>query len=147
VLIFGHPFFQSGQVRLPLSTATITTILGNLNTSFKIGTPGTPVGTATQDRRAAVAGRLGPPPALMPLHVVVRGTSAREQRFAFQCIEDRSLLSQLVVRRSSTACSNRAVRPRNRRPSGASRCGAVAADCGWAISPPENPRSTTSRRG
>jgi len=96
VLIFGHPFFQSGQVRLPLSTANITTILGNLNTSFKIGTPGTPVGTATQDRRAAVAGRLGPAPALMPLRVVVRGTSAREQRFAFECVEDRSLLSQLV---------------------------------------------------
>ena len=96
VLIFGHPFFQSGQVRLPLSTANITTILGNLNTSFKIGTPGTPVGTATQDRRAAVAGRLGPSPALMPIRVVVRGTSPREQRFAFECVEDRSLLSQLV---------------------------------------------------
>jgi len=96
VLIFGHPFFQSGQVRLPLSKANITTVLGSLNTSFKIGTPGTPVGTATQDRRAAVAGRLGSSPALMPMRVVVRGATPREQRFSFQCIEDRSLLPQLV---------------------------------------------------
>ena len=96
VLLFGHPFFHSGQVRLPLSNARITTVMGSVNTSFKIGTPGAPVGTATQDRRAAVAGRLGPSPALMPLRVVVSGTSPREQRFTFQCIEDRALLPQLV---------------------------------------------------
>ncbi len=97
VLIFGHPFFQSGEVRLPLSTARIATILGNVNTSFKLGIAGTPVGTATQDRRAAVAGRLGAPPPLMPIRVVVRGAGPREQRFAFESIDDRSLLPQLLT--------------------------------------------------
>ncbi|MCE9627690.1 MAG: hypothetical protein K8R56_07230 [Candidatus Eisenbacteria bacterium] len=96
VLIFGHPFFQSGAVRLPLSTASITTILGNLNTSFKMGVAGTPVGTATQDRRAAVAGRLGPVPAMLPIRVSVQGAAPGVQRFAFEAIDDRSLLSQLV---------------------------------------------------
>ena len=96
VLIFGHPFFQSGAVRLPLSTARITTILGNLNTSFKLGVAGTPVGTATQDRRAAVAGRIGPVPDLLPIRVIVRGASPREQYFTFEAIDDRSLLPQLV---------------------------------------------------
>ncbi len=96
VLIFGHPFFRSGEVRLPLSTARITTILGNLNTSFKLGVAGTPVGTATQDRRAAVGGRLGTPPQLMPIRVSVRGTSPRVQQFAFESIDDRSLLPQLL---------------------------------------------------
>jgi hypothetical protein len=96
VLIFGHPFFQSGEVRLPLSTAHITTILGSLNTSFKLGVAGTPVGTATQDRRAAVAGRIGNPPQLMPIRVSVRGASPHAQQFAFESIDDRSLLPQLV---------------------------------------------------
>jgi hypothetical protein len=96
VLIFGHPFFQSGEVRLPLSTARITTILGNFNTSFKLGAAGTPVGTATQDRRAAVAGRLGTPPQLMPIRVTVRGASPRAEEFAFESIDDRSLLPQLL---------------------------------------------------
>jgi len=96
VLIFGHPFFQSGDVRLPLSTAHITTILGSLNTSFKIGTPGTPVGTATQDRRAAVAGRLGPSPRLLPMRVEVRGTRPRPQVFRFESVEDRALLPQML---------------------------------------------------
>jgi hypothetical protein len=73
VLLFGHPFFQSGGIRLPLSTASITTIMGSLNTSFKLGVPGTPIGTATQDRRTAVAGRLGATPSLMPIRVEVTG--------------------------------------------------------------------------
>ena len=96
VLMFGHPFFHSGEVRLPLSTARITTILGSLNTSFKLGVAGAPIGTATQDRRTAVAGRLGPTPRLLPIRVIVRGTQPREQRFAFESIDDRSLLPQIV---------------------------------------------------
>ncbi len=96
VLIFGHPFFQSGSIRLPLSTARITTILGNLNTSFKLGVPGDPVGTATQDRRAAVAGRLGASPALMPIRLDVRGAASRAQTFRFEAIDDRALLPQLL---------------------------------------------------
>ncbi|MEO5880512.1 MAG: SpoIVB peptidase S55 domain-containing protein, partial [Candidatus Eisenbacteria bacterium] len=33
ILIFGHPFFQAGDVRLPLSTATITTIVASSQSS------------------------------------------------------------------------------------------------------------------
>jgi hypothetical protein len=96
VLLFGHPFFQSGEVRLPLSTARITTVLGSLQASFKVGTPGSPVGTATQDRRAAVAGRLGPAPALLPVRVDIQGMGAGTRRFRFETVEDRNLLGQLV---------------------------------------------------
>lgn len=102
VLLFGHPFFQSGEVRLPLSTARITTVLGNVNTSFKIGTPLVPVGTATQDRRSAVAGRLGPSPKLLPIRTIVRGATPQAQNFTFESVEDRSLLPLLV----STAALN-----------------------------------------
>ena len=96
VLIFGHPFFHSGEVRLPLSTARITTIVSSLETSFKLGVPGTPIGTATQDRRAAVAGRLGPSPTMLPLAVDVTQAGRPTQHFRFEAIEDRALLSQLV---------------------------------------------------
>ncbi len=95
VLIFGHPFFQAGPVRLPLSTASIVTILPSVNTSFKLGMSGTPVGTATQDRRAAVAGRLGATPRLMPFTVRVE-QEGRAQDFRFEAVEDRLLLPQLV---------------------------------------------------
>jgi hypothetical protein len=95
VLIFGHPFFQSGEVRLPLSTAHIVGILASLSSSFKLGVPGTPVGVATQDRRAAVAGRLGAAPALLPFSVDV-DASGKRQLFHFETIEDRTLMPQLV---------------------------------------------------
>jgi hypothetical protein len=90
ILLFGHPFFQSGDVRLPLSTAHITTVLGSLSSSFKLGVPGTPVGTATQDRRTAVAGRLGPAPRLLPIRVRVAGASPRAQVFRYETIDDRT---------------------------------------------------------
>ncbi len=95
VLLFGHPFFQSGAVRLPLSTADIVTILPSVNISFKLGVPGVPVGTATQDRRAAVAGRLGPAPSLLPFRVKVI-QEGRTQEFRFEGVEDRMLIGQLV---------------------------------------------------
>lgn len=95
VLIFGHPFFQAGPVRLPLSTAHIVTILPSVNTSFKLGMAGVTVGTATQDRRAAVAGRLGAGPRLLPFTVRVE-QEGHPQDFRFEAIEDRMLLPQLV---------------------------------------------------
>lgn len=97
VLIFGHPFFQSGEVRMPLSTAEIVGILPSLENSFKLGEPGTPVGTATQDRRTAVAGRLGPVPELLPIRVSVASDGRPTQQFHFESIEDRGLLPQLAA--------------------------------------------------
>ena len=96
VLIFGHPFFQSGRVRLPLATANITTIVASELISFKLGMPGTPVGVATQDRRAAVGGKVGAPPHLMPVSVAIAATERPERRFHFESIEDRALAPQLV---------------------------------------------------
>ncbi len=97
LLIFGHPFFQAGDVRMPLSTAHIVGILPSLYDSFKLGVPGTPIGVATQDRRTAVGGRLGGVAHLMPFSVSVRGTTGREQVFRFESIEDRTLMPQLVA--------------------------------------------------
>lgn len=96
VLIFGHPFFQSGHVRMPLATASITTIVASELISFKLGMPGTPVGVATQDRRAAVGGRVGPTPRLMPVSVAIAGSGRAERRFRFESIEDRAMAPQLV---------------------------------------------------
>jgi hypothetical protein len=96
VLIFGHPLFQSGDVRLPLSTASITTIVASDLTSFKLGVRGRAVGTLNQDRRAAMSGRIGPPPRLLPIAVDVAGAGRAPQHFRFASVEDRLLAPQLV---------------------------------------------------
>jgi hypothetical protein len=96
VLIFGHPFFQSGDVKLPLSTATITTVVSSQMSSFKLGVTGREAGTVTQDRRAAVAGVIGGAPHLLPVAVAVKGAAPEPQRFRFETIEDRALAPQLI---------------------------------------------------
>jgi len=98
VLIFGHPFFQSGDVRMPLSTAEIATIVPSEISSFKLGVRGREVGIATQDRRSAVAGHLGGAPHMLPFSVsITDGTpSSRVQRFGFETLEDRALAPSLI---------------------------------------------------
>jgi hypothetical protein len=82
---------------MPLSTADIIGILPSLENSFKLGEPGIPVGTATQDRRPAVAGRLGAVPALLPIRVTVQAQGFPVQQFHFESIEDRGLFPQLMA--------------------------------------------------
>ena len=95
VLLFGHPFFQSGDVLLPLSTATITTVVSSEYLSFKLGAPGREVGVVTQDRRAGVSGTIGPRARLLPMAVRVEGAPGT-RRFHFEMVEDRMLAPQLA---------------------------------------------------
>ena len=96
VLIFGHPFFQAGDVRMPLSTAVITTIVASQQNSFKLGERGNEVGVATQDRRTAVGGQLGQFTHLMPITITIEAEGRPVQRFHFESIEDRSLAPLLL---------------------------------------------------
>ena len=98
ILIFGHPLFQSGDVRMPLSTAEIATIIPSEISSFKLGVRGREAGVATQDRRSAVAGHLGGAPHMLPFSVsITDGTPASStQRFHFETLEDRALAPSLV---------------------------------------------------
>ncbi len=97
ILAFGHPFFQAGDVRLPMATAEIATVIASDATSFKIGLRGDPVGTIEQDRRAGIAGVLGPGPAMLPIAVHVRGITEQAQHYRFESIEDRSMAPLLVA--------------------------------------------------
>jgi SpoIVB peptidase S55 len=96
VLLFGHPFFQSGEVRLPLSTAEITTIVSSEVSSFKLGVRGRDAGVVQQDRRAAVSGTLGGSVHLLPVTVRIEGEGRAPQTFHFESIEDRTLAPSLV---------------------------------------------------
>jgi hypothetical protein len=67
VLLFGHPFFQSGNVRMPMATADIVTVVSSNQMSFKLGQRVDEVGAVTEDRRAGVAGLLGAKVEMLPL--------------------------------------------------------------------------------
>jgi hypothetical protein len=97
LVALGHPFFQAGDVRLPLASAEVATVIASQAISFKIGLRGQSVGTIEQDRRSGIAGTLGPSPPMLPVGVRVRGVTEPEQRFRFESIEDRTLAPLLIA--------------------------------------------------
>jgi hypothetical protein len=97
VLIFGHPFFQAGAVRMPLATAEIITIIPSALSSFKLGVRGREVGVALQDRRPAVAGVLNGRAHMLPLTVNVTMAETRRQQFHFEMVEDRGFAPTLAA--------------------------------------------------
>ena len=60
LLAFGHPFFQWGNVEMPLAQAEILTIVRSLPSSFKLSNMGGVVGRVYQDRLTGIAAELGP---------------------------------------------------------------------------------------
>ena len=61
---WGHPFFQIGDVEMPLVSGYVHTIVPSSALSFKLGSGAEIVGTATGDRRSGIFGRLGVEPRL-----------------------------------------------------------------------------------
>lgn len=89
VYAFGHPFYNVGPVRYPMMRAYVHALLPSLAISSKIAAVGDVIGTIEQDRATAVYGRLGPAPALIPVHVTLASAGrGRTDRFAFDVVDD-----------------------------------------------------------
>ncbi len=73
VVAFGHPLLGLGEVALPLCHAEVLTILPSQMQSVKVANIGPVIGTIRQDRLSAVAGELGPGPAMIPVEIARPG--------------------------------------------------------------------------
>jgi hypothetical protein len=69
---FGHAFNGEGRIALPMGTGSISTVVANLEASFKLGTLSKATGTLTTDQTVGVAGTIGVIPPMVPieLHIV-----------------------------------------------------------------------------
>src|SRR5215471_19352316 len=85
---FGHPFFSFGPTAFPLTRATVYTSLPSLMSSFKIATMGDVVGTMQQDRATAIAGTLGPGPAVVPVTVTLEPEHGAKRTFKYTVVND-----------------------------------------------------------
>jgi hypothetical protein len=74
VYAFGHPFYNLGPARFPLTRAHVFTMLPSLMNSFKIASLGETIGTMQQDRATAIAGTLGKGPKLVPMTITLHST-------------------------------------------------------------------------
>jgi len=68
---FGHSLFAQGPIELPLASGVIHTIVPNMMSSFKLGSPFKPIGTLYSDQKSGVAGRMGTIPKMVPMDVRV----------------------------------------------------------------------------
>ena len=71
ILAFGHPLLNRGRTGYLLTAAEIHGVVRSTSFPFKIGSAGAPVGVVLEDRRAGIAGRVGPLPPLVGVRTVV----------------------------------------------------------------------------
>ncbi|MBO5245211.1 MAG: hypothetical protein J6B02_03840 [Selenomonadales bacterium] len=92
MVAFGHPFMQIGNSNYFLANSEIYTTIDTLETGFKVGATGAPIGLINQDRSAGIAGVVGKLPATIPMEItVVDHESGIEKTFYLQAIHNEAL--------------------------------------------------------
>src|SRR5690242_16521868 len=78
VYLCGHPFLSLGDIQIPMARSRVVTTLSSDLASTKIVNVGGSIGTITGDHLTAVTGKLGAPPAMIPLDLtlLVSGTES-----------------------------------------------------------------------
>jgi hypothetical protein len=100
VYAFGHPLYNLGPIAFPMTRADVVAVLPSLATSSKLASLGAVVGTVSQDRATAIAGRLGPAPRLIPVAVTLNSRRGPSRTFSFGVADDQlftPLLTFLAV--------------------------------------------------
>lgn len=96
VMAFGHPFFNLGPTRMPLTRARVITVVPSLLNSIKLAALGPTIGVMDQDRATAIGGTLGPAPRTIPLRVSHDTRGGPPRIFHLEVSEDQ-LFTPLLV--------------------------------------------------
>ncbi|MBI3402620.1 MAG: hypothetical protein HY048_14470 [Acidobacteria bacterium] len=88
VYAFGHPMYNLGPTAYPMTRAYVYTVLPSLFSSMKLSSTGDVIGTFTQDRATAIAGRLGPGPRTIPITLSLESSRAAKRTFHFTVVND-----------------------------------------------------------
>ena len=95
VYLCGHPFLNLGNVQLPMARSRVLTTLSSNLASTKIVNVGGSIGTITGDHVTAVTGKLGAPPAMIPLELSLTAGST-EKKLHFEVVDHPKLTPLLV---------------------------------------------------
>ena len=96
VYLCGHPFLSLGDVQLPMARSRVVTTLSSELASTKIVNVGGSIGTITGDHLTAVTGKLGAPPAMIPLELTLSVAGA-EKKLHFEIVNHPRLTPLLVA--------------------------------------------------
>lgn len=100
IYAFGHRFLSIGPTELPFARSEVMTLLPNLSSSFKISSPKEWMGTISQDRNTAIAGRLGRRARMVPVFISMARAGKKLEGYDLQMANDRFLapfLMQIAV--------------------------------------------------
>jgi len=100
VYLCGHPFLSLGNVQLPMARSRVVTTLSSDLASTKIVNVGGSIGTITGDHLTAVTGKLGAPPAMVPLDLTLVTTEAgspKQKTLHFEIVNHPKLTPLLVA--------------------------------------------------
>src|SRR5213079_2608568 len=100
VFLCGHPFLNLGDVQLPMARSRVVMTLSSDLSSTKIVNIAGSIGTITSDHLTAVTGKLGAPPAMIPLDLtlLVSGAEpAKQKSLHFELVNHPKLTPLLVA--------------------------------------------------
>jgi len=97
VLAFGHPMLGEGRLEMPIATAAVQYCYPSLIRSFKLTSAGKVVGTLTTDMQAAVVGKIGKVPRMIPVEARLKRGDLPGQE-VYRCrAADHPRLTPLVI--------------------------------------------------
>lgn len=96
IFLCGHPFLNLGDVQLPMARSRVVTTLSSDLASTKIVNVAGSIGTITSDHLTAVTGKLGRPPAMIPLDLSLRASNS-EKKLHFEIVDHPKLTPLLVA--------------------------------------------------
>src|SRR5712692_944546 len=100
VYLCGHPFLNLGDIQIPMARSRVVTTLSSDLASTKIVNVGGSIGTITGDHLTAVTGKLGAPPAMIPLDLTLQVSGAaptKQKSLHFEIINHPKLTPLLVA--------------------------------------------------
>jgi hypothetical protein len=100
VILCGHPFLNLGDVQIPMARSRVLTTLSSELASTKIVNVAGSIGTITSDHLTAVTGKLGAPPAMIPLELTLiapAAGAAKQKTLHFELVNHPKLTPLLVA--------------------------------------------------
>jgi len=100
VYLCGHPFLSLGDIQIPMARSRVVTTLSSDLASTKIVNVGGSIGTITGDHLTAVTGKLGAPPAMIPLDLTLQVSGAepaKQKSLHFELVNHPKLTPLLVA--------------------------------------------------
>src|SRR5215204_3522294 len=96
IYAFGHPFLSLGASDMPMTEASVVTVISNMNNSFKLAVPGRMVGAISQDRASGIFGLLRQAPKMIPVKVNLHTSRDRNDTYSYEIAND-SFLTPLLL--------------------------------------------------